>query len=32
MSLDEWMMWQETVDKFQAIMIGIALLIAGFKR
>jgi hypothetical protein len=32
MSLDEWMIWQENVDKFQTIMIGIVLLIAIFKR
>lgn len=32
MSLDEWMLWQEYVEKFQAVMIGIVLLIAVFKR
>lgn len=32
MSLDEWMSWQEYVNKVQAIMIGITLLIAVFKK
>lgn len=32
MSLDEWMSWQEYVNKFQAIMIGITFLIAVLKK
>lgn len=32
MSLDEWMSWQEFVNQFQGVMIGITLLIAVFKK
>ena len=30
MSLNEWMSWQEFVNQFQGVMIGITFLIAVF--